>query len=131
VFVTLYEGTALQGCVGHVDARPSEDLHAAIADVAIAAATRDPRFDPLTLEQLPDVVFEVSLLSEPRPLTDRASHDPRARGLVVEAGHRRGLLLPDVDTIDSIDEQERVCRKKAGLSAERALLACRGSPSKK
>jgi AMMECR1 domain-containing protein len=48
-------------------------------------------------------------------LTDRATHDPRARGLVVEAGRRRGILLPDVDTIDTIDEQERVCRKKAGL----------------
>ena len=116
VFVTLYEGTALKGCVGHVDERPSEDLHAAIADVAIAAATRDPRFDPLTLEQLADLVFEVSLLSEQRPLTDRATHDPKARGLVVEAGRRRGILLPDVDTIDSIDEQERVCRNKAGLS---------------
>lgn len=116
VFVTLYEGQALKGCVGHVDARPSEDLHAAIADVAIAAATRDPRFDPLSLAALPDVAFEVNLLSDQRPLTDRAAHDPRARGLVVEAGRRRGLLLPDVDTIDTLDEQERVCREKAGLS---------------
>ena len=124
VFVTLHEGTALKGCVGHVDARPSEDLHAAIADVAIAAATRDPRFDSLTLEELPDLTFEVSLLSEQRPLTDRTVHDPRARGLVVEAGRRRGLLLPDVDTIESIDEQERVCRKKAGIgSSEPATLS--------
>ena len=124
VFVTLHEGQALKGCVGHVDARPSEDLHAAIADIAIAAATRDPRFEPLTLEQLPDLVFEVSLLSEQRPLLDRAAHDPRERGLVVEAGRRRGLLLPDVDTIDSVDEQERVCRRKAGLSpSEPATLS--------
>jgi MEMO1 family protein len=117
VFVTLHQGTALKGCVGHVDARPSEDLYAAIADASIAAATRDPRFDAVTLEELPDLTFEVSLLTEPQPLTDRASHDPRRRGLVVEAGRRRGLLLPDVDTIETFEDQERVCRQKAGISA--------------
>ncbi len=116
VFVTLHRGDTLKGCVGQVDARPSEDLHAAIADVAIAAATRDPRFDPVTLEELPDLSFEVSLLNAPVPLTDGTGHDPKARGLVVEAGRRRGILLPDVETIDTFEEQERVCRRKAGLT---------------
>jgi AmmeMemoRadiSam system protein A len=116
VFVTLRKDGSLRGCVGHVDARPGEDLHAALADVAIAAALRDPRFDPVTLAEVADLTFEVSLLSDARPLTDRAAHDVRARGLVVEAGRRRGLLLPDVETIDSIEDQERVCRRKAGIA---------------
>jgi AmmeMemoRadiSam system protein A len=92
-FVTLHVRGELRGCIGRFD--PDTPLYLAVEQLAVAAATRDPRFDPLRAEELPDVRVEISLLS---PLIDGKPEDVELgkHGLVITRGVRRGLLLPQV-----------------------------------
>ncbi len=92
-FVTLHVNGQLRGCIGRVD--PDTPLYLAVEQLAVAAATRDPRFEPLRAEELPDVRIELWLLS---PLLDGKPEDVELgkHGLVITRGVRRGLLLPQV-----------------------------------
>lgn len=124
VFVTLetYPGRDLRGCIGYPE--PKLRLSDALADSAISAATRDPRFPPLEEEELANVTIEVTVLSAPELVEVSAPADYLARikvgrdGLIVERGFCRGLLLPQVP-IDyswtAKDFIEHTCLK-AGLS---------------
>ena len=95
-FVTLRVGPELRGCLGHVAPdRPLADL---IPGLAVAAAQEDPRFSPVSREELDDVTIEISVLTTARPVDAR---EPSAivvgrDGLIVERGRARGLLLPQV-----------------------------------
>jgi AmmeMemoRadiSam system protein A len=92
-FVSLHIGGELRGCIGRVDA--DTPLYLAIEQLAVAAATRDPRFDPLRAEELGETRIEISVLSP--PATGKADDVVIGQhGLVVTRGVRRGLLLPQV-----------------------------------
>ena len=97
-FVTLKRNGQLRGCIGTLECRGP--LAEEIARVAVSAAREDPRFDAVRPEELDDLDVEVSVLG---PLEEIDPRDPSAieigrHGLVVEQGHRRGLLLPQVAT---------------------------------
>ena len=93
-FVTLRLDRALRGCIGHVEAdRP---LVGVVRGVAVAAATEDPRFGPVTVDELPGVIFEVSVLGPLVEYADPTRIEVGRHGLVVDDGARRGLLLPQV-----------------------------------
>ena len=94
VFVTITAGGELRGCMGSIDFdRP---LLENLVDAAISTALRDPRFPPITEEELPAVRLEVSVLERPVELPDPARFDPTVHGIIVEKGWRRALLLPKV-----------------------------------
>jgi AmmeMemoRadiSam system protein A len=115
VFVTLRIGGALRGCIGSLVAL-HENLVEETMDRARAAAFDDPRFPRLTLGELDSTTIEVSIL---RPLEAVSSHDeldPARFGIeVTDPSGGRAVLLPGIDGIDTVEEQIRVTRRKAGI----------------
>ncbi|GAB4309843.1 MAG: hypothetical protein Kow0097_11150 [Candidatus Bipolaricaulota bacterium] len=116
VFVSIKKGGALRGCIGTYE--PSEDnLAEEVIANAIRAATQDPRFPPVRAEELPQLDVSVDVLSPIEPCT-AADLEPKRYGVIVESGWRRGLLLPDLPTVNTVEEQLRIARMKAGLSPD-------------
>ena len=66
---------------------------------------------------LDDLEYSIDVLSRPEPVTDEAELDPKRYGVIVESGGRRGLLLPDLEGVDTVDKQIEICRAKAGILA--------------
>jgi AmmeMemoRadiSam system protein A len=117
-FVTLTEDGELRGCVGTLDG--TAPVGEAVVWAAMNAARRDPRFEPVDAAELSDLHLDVSVLGPLVRLADPLRFRPGIDGLVVEAGFRRGLLLPEVATMEGLDERgmlEATCRK-AGLPAD-------------
>jgi uncharacterized protein len=93
-FVTLHADGELRGCIGHPGSdRPLDEV---VGQCAVAAATEDPRFPPVTAAELPDVEIEISVLTRIRRVDDVREIEVGRDGLIVQDGHRRGLLLPQV-----------------------------------
>ncbi len=116
VFVSLHEYGQLRGCIGTFEPAKDNVAEEIIAN-AISASTMDPRFPPVTESELDDLEYSVDILTAPEPVTDISQLDPRTCGVIVECGWRRGLLLPDLEGVDSVEEQIGICRLKAGISA--------------
>jgi hypothetical protein len=115
-FVTLKERGELRGCIGTTEARGP--LCAAVRDMAIAAAFRDPRFRPVTREELPRVTIEVSVLSPLRRVSGPAEVDIKKHGVVVEYNGRSGVFLPQVGRETGWSREvllSELCEQKAGL----------------
>jgi len=117
-FVTIRHNNRLRGCLGSVDGdAPLVDI---VAQCAGDAATRDPRFPPLPLDDLPEVVLEISVLGPVEPVADPADVEVGRHGLIVEQGTHRGLLLPQVPTEWGWDRETFVSETcvKAGLARD-------------
>lgn len=82
---------------------------------AISAATRDPRFNPITEDELKWLDINVDVLSEPEEIESIDELDVKRYGVIVESGYKRGLLLPDLEGVDSIEEQVDIVRRKGGI----------------
>jgi AmmeMemoRadiSam system protein A len=93
-FVTLKLDGRLRGCIGYP--MPQDSLFETVIDAAVLAATRDTRFPPLTLEELPRTTIEISVLTPPRRIHDVAEIRVGEHGIIVSRGFHRGLLLPQV-----------------------------------
>lgn len=120
VFVTLTEGGALRGCIGHLEA--IQPLLQDVAENAFAAAFRDPRFPPLQDDELPLLRIEISMLTPAEPLSFDSEADllrqiePRRDGLILSAGSARGTFLPSVwESLPVPREFLRHLKMKAGL----------------
>jgi MEMO1 family protein len=106
----------LRGCIGTVE--PVKDtLAEEIITNAVSAATRDPRFPPVRKDELPDLKYSVDVLSAPEPTT-LADLDPKIYGVIVEdeTGTHRGLLLPNLEGIDTASHQVEIASRKAGIA---------------
>jgi len=115
VFVSLHKMGDLRGCIGTF--MPTQDNVAKeIIMNAISAAARDPRFSPVEEEELNDLEISVDVLSAPEPVKDISELDAKKYGVIVSAGSRRGLLLPDLEGVDTPEQQIAICRRKAGIS---------------
>lgn len=115
VFVSLKSaGGELRGCMGTAIPR-EENVAREIISNAVSAATRDPRFAPVRPEEADALRISVDVLSNPEPVTDLGSLNPSRYGVIVRSGHRTGLLLPDLEGIDSADLQISIARRKAGI----------------
>jgi AmmeMemoRadiSam system protein A len=112
-FVSLKTADGLlRGCIGSVE--PLEpDLPREVVRNAIDAATADPRFLPVTPEELSGLVYSVDLLAPPEPIQGPHELDPRRYGVIVQYGPRRGLLLPDIEGVDTVEQQVAIARSKA------------------
>jgi AmmeMemoRadiSam system protein A len=116
-FTTLTVGGELRGCVGYVF--PNYSLYRTIAETAVAAALHDTRFTPVTLEELPKLGYEISVLSLLQAI-DAEDVEVGKHGLVVTFGGRRGLLLPQVPVEHGWDRETFLAQTcmKAGLPAD-------------
>jgi AmmeMemoRadiSam system protein A len=115
IFVSLHKGGELRGCIGNV--HPASPLFRSAAECAIAAAVGDPRFAPLALGELPDVEFEISVLSPMEIVNDVGAIEVGKHGLFISKRNARGLLLPQVATTYGWTRERflaETCRK-AGL----------------
>ena len=116
VFVSLHKFGELRGCIGTFEPT-RKNVAAEIISNAVSSATRDPRFPPVAPEELEDLEYSVDVLTAPKPVRDKKELDPRRYGVIVECGFRRGLLLPDLDGVDTVDEQIDICRQKASIDS--------------
>jgi AmmeMemoRadiSam system protein A len=114
VFVSLKKKGELRGCIGTF-LPTTENVATEIIQNAISAATRDPRFMPVSPEELDEIEYSVDVLSEPERVSDRKDLDPKKYGVIVKKGERRGLLLPDLEGINTVDEQINIALMKAGI----------------
>lgn len=115
VFVSIHKHGKLRGCIGTflpVTACIGQE----IIDNAVSAASRDPRFEPITPDELEWLDINVDVLSAPEDIPSKDFLDVKRYGVIVTKGHRRGLLLPDLDGVDTVDEQIAIAKKKAGIS---------------
>jgi AmmeMemoRadiSam system protein A len=118
VFVTLRVTGDLRGCIGYVE--PRLPLREAVCEVAQKAAFEDPRFPPLSEDELSRVEIEISVLSPLKKITSVEEIEVGTHGLVVDAGFTRGLLLPQVATEYGWGREEFLSHtaRKAGLPAD-------------
>ncbi|MEW6243477.1 MAG: AmmeMemoRadiSam system protein A [Bacillota bacterium] len=115
VFVSLKVGGELRGCIGtFAPTRPS--IAEEIREMAIAAGTQDPRFPPVTASELSTLSYSVDVLSPPEAINDETALDPKVYGVIVEKGPKRGLLLPDLEGVDTVSEQLSIAKRKAGIN---------------
>ena len=115
VFVSIHEDGRLRGCIGTI-----LPVYGSVAEEiihnAISAATRDPRFDPIRPEELDRLEINVDVLTPPEKIESRDELDVKRYGVIVSSGSKRGLLLPDLDGVDTADEQVEIAMRKGGIS---------------
>lgn len=116
-FVSLHKDGRLRGCIGTI-APTEENVAKEIVQNAVSAGTRDPRFPPVRLDELDRLEYSVDVLGKPEPVDSPAALDPKRYGVIVTCGQKRGLLLPDLDGVDTVDEQLEIARRKGGIRAE-------------
>lgn len=114
-FVSLHRLSNLRGCIGTIGPT-RQTLNEEVVNNAISAATEDPRFPPLRQAELADLEISVDVLGEPEPIANRSELDPKQYGVIVQRGPRRGLLLPDLEGVEGVDQQIAIAAQKAGLS---------------
>lgn len=122
VFVTLRQRNGkLRGCIGTI-APACENIVEETWRNARLAAFNDKRFSPVTLQELPQLRFEVSVLHEPEEISSVAELDPRHYGVIVStADGRRGLLLPNLEGLDTVESQLQLARRKGAIDPEESV----------
>ena len=116
VFVSIKKRGALRGCIGTFFPTEPTVAEELIAN-AIKSATADPRFPPIGPDELDDLTLSVDVLSGPEPC-EATDLDPVRYGVLVESGWKRGLLLPDLPGVDSVEDQIDIARRKAGITED-------------
>ena len=117
VFVTLKENGQLRGCIGTFEAA-RENIAQEIWHNAVSACSQDHRFSPVRPEELDDIVYSVDVLTKPQPVNDVSALNPKVDGIIVQSGAKRGLLLPDLEGIDTLDQQIAIAKQKAGIASD-------------
>ena len=113
-FVSLHKNGNLRGCIGTIMATQIT-LAEEILQNAISACSRDPRFEPVTIDELDEIEYSVDVLGDPERVFDVKELDVKRYGVIVENGGRRGLLLPDLEGVDTVEEQIAIAKRKAGI----------------
>jgi AmmeMemoRadiSam system protein A len=116
VFVSIKKDGALRGCIGTI-APVERNIAAEILANSISAATRDSRFDPIAPEELDALSYSVDVLAPPEPVTGPEELDVHRYGVIVSQGQKRGLLLPNLEGVDTVEEQIDIALRKGGISA--------------
>ncbi|SDP80497.1 AmmeMemoRadiSam system protein A [Selenomonas ruminantium] len=119
-FVSIKKDGQLRGCIGTI-LPTRNNLAEEILYNAVSAGTGDPRFSPVTEAELEDLVYDVDVLSVPEPIASEAELDVKRYGVIVEAGNRRGLLLPDLNGVDTVAQQVDIARRKGNIGPQEAV----------
>lgn len=117
VFVSLKKGGRLRGCIGTIEPA-TENIALEVIKNAVYSATEDRRFQPVREEELEELEYSVDVLTEPEVVEDIGELDPKKYGVIVSFGAKRGLLLPDLEGVDTVQEQLKIARLKAGIGAQ-------------
>jgi len=116
-FVSIKEDGGLRGCIGTIAATQASVAEEIIQN-AISAATRDYRFTPIRPEELEKLVISVDVLGECEQITSSDELDVQRYGVIVTKGNKRGLLLPNLEGVDTVEEQIAIAKRKAGIGEE-------------
>ena len=113
-FVSIHKNNDLRGCIGTI--YPTrENTAKEIISNAISASTRDPRFNPITEDELDSLEINVDVLTLPESIEDKSKLDPKKYGVIVSTDTKRGVLLPDLEGVDSVEQQILIAKNKAGI----------------
>ena len=114
VFVSLKIAGKLRGCIGTISA-VTENIAQEIVKNAIAACSEDPRFDPVRPDELERIIYSVDVLGPTERIDSIEQLDVKRYGVIVVSGYRKGLLLPNLDGVDTVEEQIKIAKRKAGI----------------
>jgi len=120
VFVCLKIRGNLRGCIGTFQPTELTIAHETVRN-AISAATSDPRFTRTRADELDSIEYTVDVLTPPEPVPDKSALDPRRYGVIVKSGGKRGLLLPDLEGVDTVEHQVGIAMQKAGIAPGSAI----------
>ncbi len=114
-FVSIHKDGNLRGCIGTISAC-HVNLAAEIIENAVSAATRDPRFPAIEMSELPGLVISVDVLGDTEEISSIDDLDVKRYGVIVSKGGRRGLLLPNLEGVDTPEYQVHIAKMKAGIA---------------
>ena len=115
-FVSLHAHGQLRGCIG-TTGPTTESVAWEIVQNAVSACSRDPRFAPVRVDELDSLEYSVDVLGVPEVVSSPAELDIKRYGVIVSCGGRRGLLLPDLEGVDTVAQQIDIARQKGGISS--------------
>ncbi len=115
VFVSIKKDGELRGCIGTIGAT-TQNVAREIIENAIKAGTEDPRFYPVEEEELKYLIYSIDVLMSPEPIKSLENLDVNKYGIIISLNERRGLLLPNLKGIDTVEEQVRIALVKAGIA---------------
>ena len=115
-FVSIKRNKALRGCIGTL--HPQEpNLALEIIENAVKAATRDPRFSPVTPNEISELLFSIDVILPMEKVEDIKDLDPKSFGLMIKTDQKQGVLLPDLEGVASVRDQIKICRAKGRIKA--------------
>jgi len=120
VFVSLHKKGELRGCIGTFLPTKGSVAEEIISN-AIESSTKDPRFPPVEKEELSELEISVDVLTKPEPVANIDELDTKKYGIIVHSGGRRGLLLPDLEGVDTPEKQIAICRRKAWIGDDEPI----------
>ena len=115
VFVSLHEEGSLRGCIGTISP-VTNCIAEEIIRNAIESATNDPRFSSVTKEEIPYLEISVDVLKAPENISSINELDTSRYGVIVTSGYKRGLLLPNIDGVDTVEEQVKIAKSKGNIT---------------
>ena len=120
MFVSIKENGSLRGCIGTI--QPSESsLAREIIYNAVSASSRDPRFSPIEPEELDRLTITVDVLGKVEKAASWEELDVKTYGVIVSNENGRGLLLPNIDGVETVQEQIAIARQKAGIGEQEEI----------
>ena len=118
--MTIKKDGNLRGCIGTIyPVCPT--LAQEIINNAVSSGTRDPRFNPVKPSELDELVYSVDVLGETEDINSPSELDVKRYGVIVSKGYRKGLLLPNLDGVDTVEEQISIAKQKAGISPDESV----------
>ncbi len=114
-FVSVHKFGGLRGCIGTI-ASTQKNLALEIIENAVSAVSKDPRFHPVKEDELKFLDINVDVLGEAEPVESEPALDVKKYGVIVESGYKRGLLLPDLEGVDTVEQQVSIARRKGGIA---------------
>jgi AmmeMemoRadiSam system protein A len=117
VFVCIKKHGQLRGCIG-TNSPCCDSVALETIRNAISAASRDPRFHIVNENELEDLEYSIDILSVPQKVKDLSELDPQKYGVILVSGNKKGLLLPDLEGVNTVQEQLSIVRMKASITSE-------------
>ncbi len=117
VFVSLKKHGQLRGCIGTFEPI-TESVANEIIKNALSAAMKDPRFQPVRPDELYEITYSVDILSPPEKIYKIEELDSKEYGVIVVEGYRKGLLLPNLEGVDTVERQLGIAKQKAGIFSD-------------
>lgn len=120
-FVSLKKHGQLRGCIGTISP-VTGSVAEEIMQNAVSSAVCDPRFEPVSEHELPELSYSVDVLGDTELISSPEQLDVKRYGVIVESGRKRGLLLPNLEGVDTVEEQISIAKKKAGISPDEKVF---------